>query len=459
MSFGSRILNYQEDIIHDLAELVAIPSVRSEAVEGMPFGKASAEALNLILNMAEKMGFATKNVGNFAGHAEYGEGSEVAAVVAHMDVVPAGEGWDTDPFVMTKKGNLYFGRGTADDKGAAIVALYCLKALKDENIKPKRRLRVIFGAGEETGSNDLEMYLKSEQMPVMAFTPDSEYGICNREKGILHLTISSKEHHSAVVREFIAGTVVNAVPSKARAVVMCTEDVYLKLENAASHADGDFSLEKTENGTEITSLGKASHAMQPQDGFNAATHLMKLLGEVFSEEELGGLISFVNKSMGTELHGESLGVYVSDQESGPLTLNLGLADIHDSSVSIGLDIRYPVTAKGKDIFATIAESALPYGLETTLNQDNKPLFLPESSPFISLLQDAFAAVTGKPADVYATGGGTYARAFGGRAVAFGPFFTDEPDRRLHNTNENIDIERFMIHAQVCLEAMYRMLTQ
>jgi len=459
VSFGSKILNYQEDIIHDLAELVAIPSVRGEAVEGMPFGKAPAEALNRILSMAEKMGFATKNVGNYAGHAEYGEGSEVAAVVAHMDIVPAGEGWDTDPFTLTKKGNLYYGRGTADDKGAAIVALYCLKALKDENIKPKRRLRVIFGAGEETASDDLEMYLKSEQMPVMAFTPDSEYGICNREKGILRLTVSSKQHSSAVVREFTAGTVVNAVPAKAKAVVMCTDDVYDRIQKAASRMEGDFSFVKTEDGTEITSVGKASHAMQPQEGFNAATHLMKLLGEVFSEEELGGLISFVNRSIGTELHGESLGVSLSDKESGLLTLNLGLAGIYDSSASIGLDIRYPVTAKGKDIFAAIVENALQYGLETTLDQDNKPLFLPESSPLISLLQDAFAAVTGKPADVYATGGGTYARAFEGRAVAFGPFFADEPDRCLHNTNENIDIDRFMVHAQVCLEAMYRMLTQ
>ena len=213
MSFGSKILDYREDILKDLAELITIPSVRSEAEEGMPFGKEPAKALNRILDMADHMGFVTKNIGNYAGHAEYGEGDEVAAVVAHVDIVPAGEGWDTDPFTLTRKGNLYFGRGAADDKGAAIVALYCLKVLKDEAIKPKRRLRVIFGAGEETGSNDLEMYLKSEQMPAMAFTPDSEYGICNREKGLLRLNILAKGNDSSVIRKFISGTVVNAVPS------------------------------------------------------------------------------------------------------------------------------------------------------------------------------------------------------------------------------------------------------
>jgi len=459
MSFGSKILNYREDILKDLAELITIPSVRSEAEEGMPFGKEPAKALNRILDMANHMGFVTKNIGNYAGHAEYGEGDEVAAVVAHVDIVPAGEGWDTDPFTLTRKGNLYFGRGAADDKGAAIVALYCLKVLKDEAIKPKRRLRVIFGAGEETGSNDLEMYLKSEQMPVMAFTPDSEYGICNREKGLLRLNVLAKRNDSSVIRKFISGTVVNAVPSKATAFIKCNDAACTALESAAKTSEGNFNFVKTDDGFEVTSIGKASHAMQPQEGFNAATHLMKLLGKVFSANELGTLVSFINNSIGTELHGESLGVNTSDEESGPLTLNLGLVRIDSDGASIGVDIRYPVTANGEKILTAITKATAAVGLETSLNSDVKPLFLPESSPFISLLQGAYAAVTGESASIYATGGGTYARAFDGHAVAFGPFFPDEPDRRLHNTNESIDIDRFMLHAQICLEAMYRMLSE
>lgn len=459
MSFGSKILNYQEDMIKDLAELIAIPSVRGEASEGMPFGKEPAEALNLILNMADRMGLATKNIGNYAGHAEYGEGSEVAAVVAHVDVVPAGEGWETDPFTLVRKGNLYYGRGTADDKGAAIVALYCLKALKDEKVQSKRRLRAIFGAGEETGSNDLEMYLKSEELPVMAFTPDSEYGICNREKGILRLSVTAKQNDSKIIREFISGTVVNAVPSKAVAVIACSAEEYDKLQKAAQTAEGEFRFEKADDGVRITSFGKASHAMQPQEGFNAATHLLKLLASVFSYEKLGSLVRFLTERIGTELNGESLGIRQSDKESGPLTLNVGLLNMGADSASAGIDIRYPVLSNGDDIFSVISGYADENGLTATILGNTKPLFLPESSPFISLLQDSFAEVTGQPANIYATGGGTYARAFKGNAVAFGPFFTDEPDRRLHNTNENIDIDRFMTHAQICLEALYRMLTK
>ena len=155
MSFGSKILRYQDDILRDLAELVRIPSVRSDPEPGMPFGHESTRALQAILAMAERLGLAVKNVDNYAGHAEYGEGEETAAVLAHVDVVPAGDGWETDPFEMTIRDGCCFGRGVADDKGEAVVALYCLKALMDEKVPAKRRLRVVFGAAEETGRNSL----------------------------------------------------------------------------------------------------------------------------------------------------------------------------------------------------------------------------------------------------------------------------------------------------------------
>ena len=144
-------------------------------------------------------------------------------MLSHVDVVPAGDGWETDPFVMTKIGNQYFGRGVADDKGAAIVSLYCLKVLQDEQVPTKRRIRTIFGAGEETGSDDLERYFEKEPMPVMGFTPDSEYGVCNREKGILRMNFSAP-NDSTVLKSFTAGTVVNAVPAGACAELACTRD-------------------------------------------------------------------------------------------------------------------------------------------------------------------------------------------------------------------------------------------
>lgn len=457
MTFGSEILKYREQILEDLARLVAVPSVRGEAEEGMPFGREPARALDMILGMAEGMGLAAKNADNYAGHAEYGAGDEVAAVAAHVDVVPAGEGWDTDPFTMTRRGSLYFGRGVADDKGAAVVALYCLKALKDAEVQAKRRLRVIFGAGEETGMEDLEHYFAQEPLPVMGFTPDAEYGICNREKGLLRLRIDSDSENGAV-REFSAGVAFNAVPDSAEAVLDCSGETAAALREAAKTAQGSFAFETVLGGVRIRSKGKASHAMQPQEGFNAAAALIRLLSSVLAPGALGGFFGFLDKSIGFLYDGSGVGVACADAESGPLTLNLGLVHSKDGGAQAGIDIRYPVTREGGPIFEEIRRRAEEAGLSAELLADTAPLYLPGDSRLIRLLQDSYKAVTGGEPELYSTGGGTYARSMKGSAVAFGPFFPDEPDRRLHNSNENIDIDRFLLHAQICLEAMYRMIT-
>lgn len=454
LRFGHHIDAYQEDMLRDLGNLVAIPSVCGKAEGNFPYGKPSADALHFILSLAEKMGFSTYNADNYAGHAEYGEGDELAAVVAHVDVVPVGDGWDSDPFVLTRKGDLLFGRGTADDKGGAIAALYGLKALKDAGVLGKRRLRVIFGAGEEVGMEDLPHYFSKQSLPNMAFTPDSDYGICNREKGILRVTLRGPS--SPLMDSFEGGSVVNAVPDKAHGILHCS----LKQARALSESQvpGKFTFEVSENGLELFSKGTAVHAMQPHKGFNAISHAIILLASVFPKEELGNLLSFINDFVACETDGASLGISCQDEPSGALTCNLGLLHIDEHRSSASFDIRYPVTADGEKIIRTFREKAEKAGLVFLIDEHVPPLYLPEDSELIHLLQDSYTAVTGKPCELYATGGGTYARAIPGSCVAFGPIFPDEPDRGLHNANEHIDINRYMEHARICLEAMYRMIT-
>ena len=155
MLFGEKILDYWDDILKDLATVVAIPSVAKPQEGEHPFGDQCARALDTVVAMAEGYGLKAKNVGYHAAHAEYGEGEGNAVVMAHLDVVPAGEGWDTDPYTMVIDDNLAFGRGVSDNKGPAIVALHCLRALKDAGVKGNRKLRVIFGSAEEIGMDDM----------------------------------------------------------------------------------------------------------------------------------------------------------------------------------------------------------------------------------------------------------------------------------------------------------------
>ena len=95
----------KEDILRDLGELIAIDSsedLDNTSVE-YPVGPGPVKAMKKFLSFAERDGFHVKNVDNYAGRVDYGEGEKRLGVIGHMDVVPAGDGWVTDPFKMIIK--------------------------------------------------------------------------------------------------------------------------------------------------------------------------------------------------------------------------------------------------------------------------------------------------------------------------------------------------------------------
>ena len=455
--FGEKILNYWDDILKDLETLVAIPSVAEPTQGPHPFGDNCAKVLDTALALAEGYGLKTKNVDYYAGHAEYGEGEGNAVVMAHLDVVPAGEGWSTDPFTMVLDDNHAYGRGVADNKGAAVVALHCLRALKDAGVKGNRKLRVIFGSAEEIGMHDMKHYFEKEQLPDMGFTPDASYGVCHCEKGGINFTVTGK-NDSQVVKGFTAGTVVNAVPYKALCQIACTEEELSVLQGKAQGRAAQFTVEKTEGGANITALGKAAHAASPHEGVNAAAHLIELLYDVFGPEKLGSFFAFAHDKIGLTYDGSLMGVKLADEPSGPLTFNLGLVSVDQDQCSLTVDIRYPATLDGTEISATLQQQVEGCGLTYTLLSNSVPLYLPKESQLVTLLSGAYKDITGEECQVFSMGGGTYARTMQGRGVAFGPGFPDQEDSHAHDVNERIDLRRFKLHAQICLEAMYRMLT-
>lgn len=456
MLFGEKILDYWDDILKDLSTVIAIPSVCGPRDGELPFGKDAARAVDAAMQMAKDYGFKTENVGYYACHAQLGEGEENAVVMAHLDVVPAGEGWLTDPYAMTIKDGFAYGRGVSDNKGPAIVALHCLRALKDAGVVGKRKLRVVFGSGEEIGMADMGHYFAKEQMPDLGFTPDSAYGICNCEKGILHFTVTDKGHHRAIV-SFKAGTVVNAVPYKAEAEVLCDQPTYEILCESANKLSGDFVVTRTETGASLLSKGVASHASSPEKGVNAAARLVDLLCSVFGADA-GALLQFINRSIGLSTDGSPMGIACEDAPSGKLTFNLGIVNIDSNSADFSVDIRYPATHEGEPIVDKIRGSVKAAGLCFEEYSIQNPLYLPADGPLVALLSKSYTDITGEECEIFSMGGGTYARQMGGKGVAFGASFKNS-ENNAHNCNECIDLEEFKLHAKICLEAMYRMFTE
>ena len=142
---SERVDAIQPVLIETLKEQIAIPSVVSYEAGEYPFGIKVHEAFIHFLKTAENMGFAVKNVDEYGGHVEFGSGEEMACIIGHLDVVPAGAGWDNGAFNPTVLNGRLYGRGAIDDKGPMVAALYAMKVLKDMGFKPDKLIRLIIG--------------------------------------------------------------------------------------------------------------------------------------------------------------------------------------------------------------------------------------------------------------------------------------------------------------------------
>lgn len=449
MSFCEKILEYKDELLQDLDTLLKFKSVASSNPE------ECREALDWMLKKAESFGLVAKNIDSKAGHAELGEGGKLCATLTHLDVVPASSGWSYEPFALTRDGGRLYGRGVADDKGAALVTLYCLRILKECGIEGKNTLRAIFGTDEEVGMTDMTTYFAKEPVPDMSFTPDADYGICRSEKGILELELVCKRGNSAVVSELKGGTVVNAVADSAYALINCSETDDHQLMRLADAKNGNFEFMYTPDGMMIKSLGRAAHACEPQKGNNAILNLIDLLADNFSLSSLGDLITFISTNIKLETDGTSVGMKMRDSQSGALTLCVSTIELDELTERATIDIRYPVTFGGKELLRRVKKAAEFENVEVNVLSHAKPLHLDDNRPIIGILKESYKDVTGEDCELYATGGGTYARKLGGNGVAFGPVFKDDTSN-MHTDNEGLDEDKFMKHAQICLEAMYKM---
>ena len=96
------IAQNKEQLLKDIAALVAVNSVEGTPEEGAPFGAGPRAALDKTLELAAGMGFATRNCENYIGYAELAgaDPEKYLATICHVDVVPVGNGWTADPFKM-----------------------------------------------------------------------------------------------------------------------------------------------------------------------------------------------------------------------------------------------------------------------------------------------------------------------------------------------------------------------
>lgn len=429
------IESMHDEMIDTLQKWIRVPSVKGEAAPGAPFGKEVRSMLDMALADCEQMGFKTQNFDGYIAHADLGEGSDedALAILAHLDVVPEGDGWKYPPYGAVIENGRMYGRGTSDDKGPAVAALYAMKAVKDAGISLRRKVRLILGCDEESGWEDIAHYNKVATMPRMGFSPDASYPIINIEKGICRLELHGVLSNEGLqVIAFNNGERPNVIPGRASALVAGDAATVAQAEAAAKKLDIPAEVQLTDKGVSITVTGISGHAAYPETARNANGEMLLLLRELGVQ---GDLCLLADK-IGLDYKGEGLEVSVSDGISGYLTCNLGIIRAGEGGVYATLDIRYPVMTNPDMIIKNVSAS-LP-GMRVEAMEVKEPHHVPAGSELVQNLLDAYHEVTGYERKCLYTGGGTYARSLQ-EGVAFGASFPQDEDLA-HQANEYADIE-------------------
>lgn len=395
------------EMIEALQKLVSFQSIAKEEGPEYPYGKEVCGAKEYVLELAKSFGMRVEDVPGKYAYIEIGAGPRLIGILSHLDVVPAGDGWTQDPFGGEIVDGRIYGRGTTDDKGPTIAVLYAMKALKEKTTL-SARIRLILGQTEENGEwRDIEAYTDAEEIPECGFTPDGDFPAIQNELGAMVFQVQMPQ---SGFLQGEGGTAPNMVPACARV--------------------------KTEFGTYEAS-GKSCHGCAPWLGLNGISELMEKVHQAEPENRFAQMYADL---IGKTIYGEKLGIAAED-ESGKLTLNVGLLEVRDETATLMVDIRYPAKKNPDEISGSLVRQFSSYGASCECVYHVRPLYTPSDSPVLGALLSAYREVTGDDSRPISIGGGTYAKAMP-NMVAFGPNFPGHENRE-HMEDEYILVEDFL----------------
>ena len=449
MDFKLLAKQYKEEAVELLKKLVQINSILDPTTssEKTPFGKGINDCLEYFLSTAKQDGFDVLNDEGYAGRVTLkGTSNESIAVLGHLDVVPVDTGWTYPPFSAEIFDNKMYGRGTMDDKGPTVASYIAMKILKEQGIKLTKNVELILGTDEETGWRGLAHYKERYSLPEVGFSPDADWPLINGEKGIMRIVLKGLP-----TREFklVGGNIFNAVIGKAKAITkvdLCDEFAeYLSTNNLTGE------VEFVNDEYIYTLNGITAHAMVPENGINAGTHLACFLNKYFNHPTL----KFINNCIHMDYNMCKLGMKVTHKVMGIITNNVGIMDFNENETKFTFDIRYPVGFDFdffKEPFTNILNI---YGISYEIVEQKEPHYIDSEDFLVKTLYNSYVKYSGdtknKPKSI---GGGTYARVLK-HGVAFGMESPNEASLA-HMTDECIDLDKLEEAIAIYCDAIYEL---
>lgn len=411
----------QKAAVKTLERLISVPSYNQPVEEGAPFGKGIRNALDEMMKICDELGFKTyEDPDGYYSYAEVGSGDKIFGVICHLDTVPAGDlgKWKHNPFKGTVINDAVYGRGSQDDKGPGIAALYAVKALMDQGYHFNQRIRFIYGTDEEILWRGIAEYNKKEAPIDSGISPDAEFPLIYAEKGLQQSYLVGPGTDQLKIN---LKNAFNAVPDSAVYDGPKQDEVKAALDK--------HGFEYTSDDNSITVIGKSVHAMMAPEGTNAVLRLAIALDDVFDFKPL----DFIGKLFKEDATGSNVLGDVRD-ESGQLTFNISSLEINENETRMQIDLRIPVTIDRDNLLAKLSKQVAAYDLKYVHFDYLAPLYVPKDSKLVQTLMKVYKKQTGDvDAEPQISGGATFARTMN-NCVAFGGMLPTTPDY-MHQANE------------------------
>lgn len=450
---------HRDDLVKDLIAIVNCKSVSRPGEGGYAFGTDCKHCADEMAALAQGYGFETDNDDYYnLSILAPGTGEGELGILGHLDVVPEGEGWHYEPYNAIEKDGFVIGRGSSDNKGAVLMSLYVMRAMRELGVSLKHTVRLICGFNEEGGMKDVEHYLSTHTPPAYTIVCDGGWAMILGEKGILNAELVQPAATGNLVA-MRAGTAHNAVPGSAEAVLSGFSAAAL----AALAADEkDITVEPDGDNVKITAAGKAGHAAFPDYSDNAVYKLTHFLAShSLVTGEAGKAVQNL-AALFTDNYGTSLGVAFEDDISGKTSCVASVLRLENGVLRQHIDMRYAITQDTDSLLAALRGACEGRGVALEELNYSAPRYTDPGSPVTKMLMETVEECLGPGYEAYTMGGGTHARKFP-NALPYGPGNVkgiENPFGNPHGIDEAVSIEgllRSMSTYAVALKRLDEML--
>lgn len=147
-----------------LAQMVETPSISSDPDRVKDIHRTATLGMQYLKHFGAQARLV--NTGGYpvvSGGWQVGKQYPTLTIYNHLDVQPAQEPeWRQEPFAFRKEGNRYRGRGTTDDKGPALTALFAARFAIEQGVP--LNIRFLWELEEEIGSPNFQDALDQKKL-------------------------------------------------------------------------------------------------------------------------------------------------------------------------------------------------------------------------------------------------------------------------------------------------------